>query len=1226
MQPLNRIKHNVHIELGANVPEEYRESYRQFRHENNLVRSMIVAFSTIVTQALTIGYHLLASDVRTELDYWFLITCVVYALMMAGAGIYLSGKLRTEAAQVSRAAPYIFWALFLGCELAMNCWEIVLRGSEFRAYAIILMIALVPLFTRKTLFLYMGIFFACIALMVAFFGNTASYSYTHFYYWALYASATIFFSLINLSSFVNGFVSNKKLTQANEQMSSAYDNLQNLNEELDRMSTTDQLTHVANRRAFDEYFERSWAQCKHLGEPIAMLAIDVDHFKGYNNRFGHQQGDLCLQRIAAALQARLDHATSMLARYGGEEFAVLLPFAGAEDALLSAAEDLRTAVEALQLPNPDSTNSPYITISIGLAVRVPDALGGPEALVRLSMVALGDAKRQGRNRVVADIDSARGAFVAPRGAAVQAPGSGEDLLKLHTILTNTTMATFSLDLATGGLDFSPEILRYVDAPTHFDQIQDLYAYIYEGDLEKLVQGLTDLSGGYDDGTATAFRMRIRDGNYRWVNAVTSLLLDETGRPVEAVGSLTDISDQMREQEITRLMADGAANYLFSFDFSTQELWCNDLLCRDFGLDPSYLGRSLMRALLPDDRRRMLGALRGIRLGKTDMLELEIRACKPGGPVAHLSCRGLSNRDALGKAALLAGTVVDTTEQVKSRLINRLIVDGSSDCVYVFDIRENTLEFSPKMMSIAKLSSLTFESGMEGFLECVVQEDRDRFSDALAAIYSAKTDEYALEIRLIGPDGAPVWTAWRGKASFDDNQEPTLMAGSIFNIEAMGQYNTYLEEQSLTDRVTQLPNRISFYRDQGRRLREEPNEGHIVMIDLDDFKSINNMYGHAVGDEVLKRFGSGLLMDLPKGSMLYHMGGDLFVADLSALSGDATLEWMASLRDKWRKTIDIGGKEIYITFSMGAVEYREGQGVDELLTDAEITMHRVKYQGKDGFATFDPSDREDYLQKIELENRLRHAVEHKFDGFELYYQPLISAMDGACLGAEALIRWRDPDGRLVPPAEILPCLEAAGLMPAVEGWILHAAVKQCRAWIDKGAGENFIMNINLTPPQITRHTLTEEVLALVHHYRLKPGNITLEITEGSCVMEMQGDVHALGQLMGEGVGIAIDDFGTGYSSLSYLRELPITETKIDRSFVRDIETDPEGRQFLSSIIRLAHSIGHLVCVEGVETVGQCSVIMSLDADLMQGYLFSQPLASGEFEKKIFSMGDHIVASV
>ncbi len=428
-----------------------------------------------------------------------------------------------------------------------------------------------------------------------------------------------------------------------------------------------------------------------------------------------------------------------------------------------------------------------------------------------------------------------------------------------------------------------------------------------------------------------------------------------------------------------------------------------------------------------------------------------------------------------------------------------------------------------------------------------------------------------------------------------------------------------------DALTGLPNRRQLIwrseraLDHARRLNQQ---AALLLIDLDRFKVINDTLGHAAGDELLVEVARRLrgcvrhsdqVMDVALESAarshrtleaVGRLGGDEFIALLPEVSDEVDAE-RVSLRilDAMREPIFVAGQECFVTASVGIAIYpRDGLSVADLMRNADVAMYSVKNTGRNASAVYSPQLAGRGREKLELESALHKAIER--DEMVLHYQPMIDVRSARMVGVEALMRWRRGNV-LVPPVDFIPLAEETGLIVPLSEWALREAARQARIWsVAFGFADSIA--VNLPSRLFERSDLVEHIHQSVNLYGVPHRAIQLEITETGLMKDLQNVIPALHRLNEIGVEIAIDDFGTGYSSLAYLTTLPISELKIDRSFVRDLGITPQSSAVVTAIIALARSLGLRVIAEGVENLRQMEVLHRLGCGVMQGYLFSRPI--------------------
>ena len=438
-----------------------------------------------------------------------------------------------------------------------------------------------------------------------------------------------------------------------------------------------------------------------------------------------------------------------------------------------------------------------------------------------------------------------------------------------------------------------------------------------------------------------------------------------------------------------------------------------------------------------------------------------------------------------------------------------------------------------------------------------------------------------------------------------------------------------------DALTGLPNRRQLIWRAERALEQARRLQHqcaLLLIDLDRFKHINDSLGHSAGDELLMEVARRLrgcvrhsdqVMEgaIESAGARSHrtleavgrLGGDEFVALLPEVGADGDAERVAQrILEVMREPIFVAGQECFVSASVGIAMYpRDGQTVVDLLRNSDIAMYWVKSQGKNSLAVYSPQIAGRGREKLELETALHKALER--DELVLHYQPKIDVRRGVLVGVEALMRW-SRGGRIVPPNDFIPVAEESCLIVPMSDWALREAARQARAW-QQAWGFNHAVAVNLPSKLFARSDLIETIHQAVTSVGVPHRMIQLEITEGSLMENLQDVIPALHRLNEIGVEISIDDFGTGYSSLSYLTTLPISELKIDRTFVRDLGITPESSAVVSAIIALSRALGLRVIAEGVETLRQMEVLHRLGCGTMQGFLFSRAIPAEDLGRWI-----------
>jgi predicted signal transduction protein with EAL and GGDEF domain/CheY-like chemotaxis protein len=435
-----------------------------------------------------------------------------------------------------------------------------------------------------------------------------------------------------------------------------------------------------------------------------------------------------------------------------------------------------------------------------------------------------------------------------------------------------------------------------------------------------------------------------------------------------------------------------------------------------------------------------------------------------------------------------------------------------------------------------------------------------------------------------------------------------------------------------DSLTGLPNRRQLIWRAERALEQARRMQHqfaLLLIDLDRFKIINDTLGHGAGDELLVEVGRRLRACVRHSDQVVdgaletagarahrsleavgRLGGDEFVALLPEVSEDADADRVAMrVLESLREPIFVSGQECFVTASVGVAIYpRDGGTVVDLLRNSDVAMYTAKAQGKNSSVIYSPQLAGRGREKLELETALHKAIER--EELVLHYQPKIDVRGARMVGVEGLMRWQR-GGKLVPPAEFIPLAEETGIIVPLSEWTLREAAKQARQWQESFGFADSIA-VNLPSRLFERSDLVEHIHQCVSSVNVPHRMIQLEITEDNLMKDLQNVIPSLHRLNEIGVEISIDDFGTGYSSLAYLTTLPISELKIDRSFVRDLGITPQCSAVVTAIIALARSLGLRVVAEGVETLRQMEVLHRLGCGVMQGFLFSRAVPAGDLQ--------------
>ncbi len=491
---------------------------------------------------------------------------------------------------------------------------------------------------------------------------------------------------------------------------------------------------------------------------------------------------------------------------------------------------------------------------------------------------------------------------------------------------------------------------------------------------------------------------------------------------------------------------------------------------------------------------------------------------------------------------------------------------------------------------------------------------------------------ARDVTFKMPDGKLRIVHVEAEPEFNEHGTMAGYTGIVQDVTDRRQAEDRILKLANFDALTELPNRRQLIARAERALDHAHRMGHqvaLLLVDLDRFKVINDTLGHTAGDELLREVARRLRgcvrhSDHVSASPVEaigtrshrtleavgRLGGDEFVALLPEVGHEGDAERVAQrIVDAMREPVFVGGQECFVTASVGIALYpRDGQNVADLMRNSDVAMYAVKSTGRNAAQVYRPQHGGKGREKLELESALHKAIER--DELVLHYQPKVDVRAGRMVGAEALMRWQR-GSQFMLPGEFIPLAEETGLITPISEWAIREAARQARVWQDSfGFAESIAVNM---PSRLFERTdLVEHIRAATGAHGMTHHAIELEITETGLMKDLQNVIPSLHRLNESGVEISIDDFGTGYSSLAYLTTLPISELKIDRSFVRDLGMTPQSSAVIAAIMALARSLGLRVIAEGVETMRQMDVLTRLGCGAMQGYLFSKPLPADAVE--------------
>jgi len=630
---------------------------------------------------------------------------------------------------------------------------------------------------------------------------------------------------------------------------------------------------------------------------------------------------------------------------------------------------------------------------------------------------------------------------------------------------------------------------------------------------------------------------------------------------------------------------------------------------------------------PDDFDRIVAASEYSVANNTEFHE-EFRAVHADGRVVWVREDSVLIRDESGTPMYWLGIMFDITQQVEAkrhlhhvRSTYGALVEQIPAIVYQDKTDESwsTVYVSPQITTLLGVLPEEWTGESKLWLEMLHPDDRDRAIEEVdRGIESG--EPYTVEYRMVARDGRVKWFQDTAVMLRDTDGNPAYTHGVMLDITERREAEERLTYLAYHDSLTGMPNRAMFdelLELSLARARRADRGVAVLALDVDNFKLINDSLGHEVGDHLITQIAARLQEATRDTDLVARPGGDEFLmllADLEQTSpvvdenGAAISAQAVAHRvlESFEAPFEVDGTELYVTASIGiSVFPLDAADATSLLRNADSAVYLAKANGPGGYV-LNHLENDGALSKLSLSTRLRKAVEQK--DWALHYQPLINLFSGEMFGVEALIRWPDPAGGLVPPGDFIPLAEEMGLIEAIGAWVVEEICRQDAQWRDEGL--ELEIGFNLSPRQLWQPDPVRRIADQIEDSGVDPQRITVEITESTAMNDPDRTLEVLHGFKDHGLKLAIDDFGTGYSSLSRLRYMPVDVLKIDRTFVRDVNADKQSASMVSAIIALANNLSMEPLAEGIETEEEWRFLAARGCSSGQGFLFSKPVPADE----------------
>ena len=623
-------------------------------------------------------------------------------------------------------------------------------------------------------------------------------------------------------------------------------------------------------------------------------------------------------------------------------------------------------------------------------------------------------------------------------------------------------------------------------------------------------------------------------------------------------------------------------------------------------------------LHPEDRDRVL-AEEQRTMAAEETFESEYRLISRDGRVLWFWERDTIVRDDYGKPVCTQGVLVDVTDvkqaeaqirDERDRAQRYLDIAGTMIVVIASDGRVSLVNRRTcEVLGYSEEELL----GRDWFDLVIPDSDRDSTRSAFRRMVAGELERSEeFEHRVLSKTGAERLIAWRNKSLRDEHDRVTGILSSGEDITERRKAQERVAYLAYHDQLTALPNRAMLQDNLTVAVARASRSGlavGLLCLDLDDFKLVNDSLGHAVGDELLLAAAKRLGDAKRHGDVLARAGGDEFfvlLPDLPEEGESAAVAAAQRVVEAFQEPFEVAGTELHVSTSVGVSLFpRDAGDADELLRHADAAMYQAKRDARAGFAMYSQED-DDPFERLSLTSRLRRSL--KEGQLMLHYQPIFSPTDRIPVAVEALIRWDDPARGLLLPETFIPAAEHSGLIEPIGEWVLDEVCYQAAQWASLGLRPR--VSVNASPRELRRTEYAEMLAAALERHDVDPSQLVVELTESAAMEEASAARRLLGCLHELGVGVAIDDFGEGFSSLSRLRELPVEQLKIDRSFMRDVPHSEGASAVITAIIRLAEALGRTVVAEGVETEEQRLFLAEQGCPLAQGFHLCRPLPADE----------------
>ena len=545
-------------------------------------------------------------------------------------------------------------------------------------------------------------------------------------------------------------------------------------------------------------------------------------------------------------------------------------------------------------------------------------------------------------------------------------------------------------------------------------------------------------------------------------------------------------------------------------------------------------------------------------------------------------------------------------------LNKRIFDYSNVFIILLDSNGDVKRVNPFVKNMLGYSDKDLVN--RNWIDLLVPKEDIKFSQELFKYLKKREKIINYEIRFKTKEGNKINILWNGNKIYNKKDKESLYLFIGIDLSYKAELENELENTIYIDNLTGLKNRKFLTKELNRNI-EENNKFALAILDIDNFKFINEKYGHDIGDEVLKTIANKLISNVKSESQVIRLSGDEYAILLYENKTKVLKDKISSLMNNLGKQFNIESNKIYLSFTLGVSKYpKDADNSIEVLKNTDIALHKAKSSGKKRVLFYKSKFKNSKLETISLANDLEDAIEN--EDFELYFQPQFDLKTKKLFASEVLVRWNHKNKGFISPGKFIKVAENTGQIYALERWIFNKALIYKKEFENMDTiHKNMEISINLSSKSLMNEIAFENLINLLDYHKIDYNQIVIEITETAVIDNIQAAIDRLNRLRNYGIKIALDDFGTGYSSLNYLKQLPINIVKFDKSFIDIINKSIVNEKIINSMLRLSRDLGYQVVAEGIETENQLKYLQKHNCDFGQGYLLSKPKPKNSILKEI-----------